>query len=73
MEREQKIKITTYDGEIAYIKVKIDNVQGFKDEEAQMKKILKSSPDLSNFGINFKNTEIDEVKFVDDDEGKIGF
>ena len=38
-----------------------------------MKKILKSSPDLSNFGINFKNTEIDEVKFVDDDEGKIRF
>lgn len=75
MERTQRIRIYTYDGSMYRLNVKIHNIQNHKNEEQALKNEIKNYPHPSletEEGIIHRK-DIREIKFVDDNDGKIGF
>lgn len=75
MERVQRVKLYTYDGNVYRLNLKIQNFQNYKNEEQALKNELKRHPrstlETEQGIIQIK--DIKEIKFVEDNDGIVGF
>lgn len=70
----EKIKIILKNGEHFYIKQRLGGFHTLKEKEKRFENILKSYDDLNAVGIKgWSGRDINSVKIVSENEGKIGF